>query len=60
MKSRGTYEIVKIISEHKKIKHGKPLSKGMKRVEAIVREGRFLVTRHLDVPAERLTERAVQ
>ena len=43
-------EIVQIISEHKNRLKSKPVKPGFKRVMAIVREGKLLQTRHLDVP----------
>ena len=42
-------EIVKIISEHKKIKKEQPLKAGYKRVEAIVRQDSEEKTRHIDI-----------
>ena len=43
-------QIVKIISEHKKKNKLKPIKKGCKRVEAIVKIGNKLYTQHIDVP----------
>jgi len=42
-------KIIKIISEHKRIKKSQPLKAGFKRVEAIVENNGFLRTRHLDI-----------
>jgi len=42
-------QIIKIISEHKKIKKKYPLKKGFKRVEAIVEEDGYRSTRHIDI-----------
>jgi len=42
-------EIVKIISEHKKIRKNQPLVSGHKRVEAIVDEGGAKKTKHIDI-----------
>lgn len=42
-------EILKIISEHKKIKKSKSIKPGYKRVEAVVREGRYIETKHIDI-----------
>lgn len=41
-------EIIKIISEHKKVKKNS-LKSGYKRVEAIVRDFGILMTRHIDI-----------
>lgn len=56
--SKCSMKIVQIISEHKRLKRNVEGRKqntkvpaGMKRVMAIVQEGRNKVTRHIDVPA---------
>lgn len=41
--------ILKIISEHKRIKKSQPVPYGMKRVEAVVEEQGRVGTRHLDI-----------
>jgi hypothetical protein len=41
--------IVKIISEHKRIKKSQPLKAGYKRVEAIVEINGKKETRHIDI-----------
>jgi len=43
-------EILKIISTHKRIPKSKPVKPGYKRVEAVVREGRYVSTKHIDIP----------
>lgn len=43
-------KVVEIISEHKHIKQKQPLKSGYKRVEAIVDEGGYIHTRHIDIP----------
>jgi len=42
-------EIIKIISEHKKISKNNPVKNGFKRVEAAVRENGYVRTRHIDI-----------
>ena len=43
-------EIIKIISEHKRIPKSKPVAFGCKRVEAVVRDKGYVETRHIDIP----------
>ncbi len=49
---KGPYggEVVRVISVHKYIPKSRPVSKGCQRVEAIIRKGGELITRHVDVP----------
>jgi len=42
-------EIIKVISEHKRIKKQIPVAKGFKRVEAIVNNFGVIQTKHLDI-----------
>jgi len=42
-------EIIRIISEHKKINSKQPLRPGFKRVEAIIKESGKIYTRHIDI-----------
>lgn len=41
--------IIKIISEHKKIKKSQPLQHGFKRVEAVVNNFGHIETQHVDI-----------
>ena len=41
--------ILKIISEHKRIKKSQPVERGKKRVEAIVNDNGIVGTRHIDI-----------
>ena len=42
-------KVIKIISEHKKIKRNQPIEQGKKRVEAIVDINGIVQTRHIDI-----------
>jgi hypothetical protein len=43
-------EIVKIISEHKRIPKLNPVRRGYKRVMALIRNEAEVVTRHIEIP----------